>query len=148
MSMDPNLHEGCEKGQDGGNFASLGLTRRELAVLVRSVIFFPLYIYDQLNATHSCIQAAVMRAADEKKCGSGTLAQQQAGRAKVHDDTAAARCCHPNALPHDLHILSTTRIFSSLSRLGSSRSPTSSRKPSLSRLLGGSHFSAYCLSDD
>ncbi|KAI9464941.1 WLM domain-containing protein [Lactarius psammicola] len=42
----------------GGNLASLGLTPRELAVL-----------------------AADMRAADEKKCASGTLAQQEAERA-------------------------------------------------------------------
>jgi len=42
----------------GGNLASLGLTPRELAIL-----------------------AADMRAADEKKCASGTLAQQEADRA-------------------------------------------------------------------
>ncbi|KAH8998403.1 WLM-domain-containing protein [Lactarius akahatsu] len=42
----------------GGNLASLGLTPRELAVL-----------------------AADMRAADEKKCASGTLAQQEAEKA-------------------------------------------------------------------
>lgn len=42
----------------GGNLASLGLTPRELAVL-----------------------AADMRAADEKKCASGTLAQQESDRA-------------------------------------------------------------------
>jgi len=42
----------------GGNLASLGLTPRELAVL-----------------------AADMRAADEKKCASGALAQQEAERA-------------------------------------------------------------------
>ena len=68
--------------------------------------------------------------------------------ANIHDDTPAARCSHPSARPHDLHILSTTRIFSSRSRPGSSRSPTSSKKPSLSLLFGGSHVSAYCRSDD
>ena len=65
----------------------------------------------------------------------------------IHDDPAARRS-HPKIRPHDLHILSTTRILSSLPRPGSSRSPTSSKKPSLSRLLGGSHVSAYCRSDD
>ena len=65
----------------------------------------------------------------------------------IHDDPAARRS-HPKIRPHDLHILSTTRILSSLPRPGSSRSPTSSKKPSLSRLLGGSHVSPYCRSDD
>jgi hypothetical protein len=80
--------------------------------------------------------------------------QNRHGRGKklqkvdIHDETQAARCSHPSARPHDLHILSTTRIFSSLSSPGSSKSPTSSKKPSLSRLLGGSHVSAYCRSDD
>jgi hypothetical protein len=54
----------------------------------------------------------------------------------------------PSACPHDLHNLSTTRISSSLPNLGSSKSPTSSKNTSLSRLLGGSHVSAYCRSDD
>src|SRR5712671_2562822 len=66
----------------------------------------------------------------------------------IHDDTSTVRRCHPSAWPHVLHILSTTRIFSSRPSRGSSRSPTSSKRPSLSRLRGGSHVSPYCRRDD
>ena len=61
----------------GGNLANLGLTPRELAVLVRRVISCLLLSLTNATAT----QAADMRAADEKKCASGTLAQQEAERA-------------------------------------------------------------------
>lgn len=63
-------------------------------------------------------------------------------------DTSMASRSHPSAWPHDLHILSTTFNFSSLPNLGSSRSPTSSKKPSLSRLLSGNCVSAYCRRED
>src|SRR6266851_9517498 len=66
----------------------------------------------------------------------------------IHDDTSTGRRSHPSAWPHDLHILSTTRIFSSRPSPGSSRSSTSSKKPSLSRLLNGNRVSAYWRRDD
>lgn len=64
----------------GGDLANLGLTPRELIVLVRkSYIYF---VYCRLTTVRAAvIQAADMRAADEKKCASGTLAQQEAERA-------------------------------------------------------------------
>lgn len=71
----------------GGSLANLGLTPRELAVLVRRGILplcdttISLFVY----------QAADMRAADEKKCASGTLAQQEA-------DKAARDSQHSNAI--------------------------------------------------
>lgn len=71
----------------GGSLANLGLTPRELAVLVRRGIL-PL-----CDTTISLFihQAADMRAADEKKCASGTLAQQEA-------DKAARDSQHSNAI--------------------------------------------------
>ena len=69
----------------GGDLASLGvtlgLTPRELAVLVRLGIRFT-HKHDHL--IHPFLlptQAADMRAADEKRCASGTLAQQEAEKA-------------------------------------------------------------------
>jgi hypothetical protein len=64
----------------GGNLASLGLTPRELAVLVRRYIYIS-FVYCRLSMLTTAIQAADMRAADEKKCASGNLAQQEAERA-------------------------------------------------------------------
>jgi len=59
--------------------ATLGLTPRELAVLVRLDIRFS-HKHDHL--IHLFLtQAADMRAADEKRCASGTLAQQEAEKA-------------------------------------------------------------------
>ena len=62
----------------GGNLASLGLTPRELVVLVR-----PWHFRFSRGVGHLTLstQAADMRAADEKICGSGTLAQQEAEKA-------------------------------------------------------------------
>ena len=66
----------------------------------------------------------------------------------IHVDTSTAWRSHPSSCPQDLHILSTTRIFSSRPNLGSSKSPMSSENPSLSRLLDGIHVSTYSRRDD
>ena len=62
----------------GGNLASLGLTPRELAVLVR-----PWHIRFSHGVGHLTLsaQAADMRATDEKRCASGTIAHQEAEKA-------------------------------------------------------------------
>jgi hypothetical protein len=72
----------------------------------------------------------------------------QISQSWIHDDTSMGRRSQPSTWPHDLHILSTTLNFSSRPSRGSSRSPTSSKKPSRIRLLNGNHVSAYCRSDD
>ena len=56
--------------------------------------------------------------------------------------TESAPVPHPKMLPQDLHIRSTTFIFSSRSSDGSSISPTSSKKPSRSLECCGRQVSA------
>lgn len=52
---------------------------------------------------------------------------------------------HPSTSPHDRHIRSSTRSFSARPSAGSSRSTTSSKKPSRRREFAGRYVSAYVL---
>lgn len=101
----------------GGNLATLGLTPRELAVLVRRGNRSP---RDMIISLSLSTKAADMRAADEKKCASGTRAQQEA-------DKAARDSHHSNAfdLTDDFNFSEDLIILDD--DLSGSTSPSASR---------------------